>query len=208
MGRFQLSLTTLTDFQGNFAFGSCQWPLLCLILIIFLFPTLGFCDWDEACELAAARIQRTQELRQVPKLVFKTSQGDPCSAALGRALTGTGYQLVPSGPWPQVVITKRRESKNRFFWERPYKSYVFEVRISDRGKEIRSVKTAHTDTLSSPYQEPVRIFLALVLGGLIYWSIYQAGAYRSMWAWLIGGFVWILFVGFLGYGYFLPGILM
>jgi hypothetical protein len=66
----------------------------------------------------------------------------------------------------------------------------------------------NTNALPSPYQEPVRIFLALVLGGLIYWSIYQAGAYRSLWAWLIGGFVWILFVGFLAYGYFLPGILM
>jgi len=173
-----------------------------------LFPTPGFCDWDEACELAAARIQRTQELRQVPKLVFKTSQGDPCSAALGRALTGTGYQLVPSGPWPQVVITRQREGKNRFFWERPYRSYELEVRISDRGKEIRAVKAMNRNAPPSPYQEPVRIFLAIALGGLIYWSIYQAGAYRSLWAWLIGGFFWILFVGFLAYGYFLPGILM
>jgi len=179
-----------------------------LAAILALSSRPGFCDWDEACELAAARIQQTQELRQIPKLVFKTSQGDPCSAALGRALTGNGYQLVPAGPWPQVVITKQHEGKNRFFWERPYKSYVFEVRISDKGKEVRSVRAAHTDTLPSPYQEPVRIFLALALGGLIYWSIYQAGAYRSVWAWLIGAFVWILFVGFLAYGYFLPGILM
>jgi hypothetical protein len=208
MGLFQSSLNTLIEFQGDFTFRRCQWLLLSLILIVFIFPAPGSCDWDEACELAAARIQQTQELRQVPKLVFKNKQGDPCSAALGRALTGIGYQLVPVGPWPQVVITKQREGKNRFFWERPYKSYVFEVRISDKGKEIRSVRATHTDTLPSPYQEPIRIFLALALGGLIYWSIYQAGAYRSLWAWLIGVFVWILFAGFLAYGYFLPGILM
>jgi len=180
--------------------------LLAAILVLSSRP--GFCDWDEACELGVARIQQTQELSRVPKLVFVVEKDDPCSAALGRALTGIGYQLVPSGPWPQVVITKRREGKNRFFWERPYRSYELEVRISDKGKEIRSVKSMNTNTLPSPYQEPVRIFLALVLGGLIYWSIYQAGAYRSLWAWLIGGFFWILFLGFLAYGYFLPGILM
>jgi hypothetical protein len=179
-----------------------------LAAILALSSRPGFCGWDEACELGVDRIQQTQELSRVPKLVFAVEKDDPCSAALGRALTGIGYQLVPAGPWPQVVITKRREGKNRFFWERPYRSYELEISISDKGKEIRAVKAMNTNALPSPYQEPVRIFLALVLGGLIYWSIYQAGAYRSLWAWLIGGFVWILFVGFLAYGYFLPGILM
>ena len=176
-------------------------------LLVFFYPAFGICDWDDASRVAVSKIQETHELSQVPELVFVDSRANMPSEALTRSLTKAGYRLAPSGQSPRVEVTRSSLGKNRF-WERPYKSYVLEVRVLDRGKVIHSHRAVDVDRFDSPYQVPVRIFLALFAGGFIYWIIFQAGAYRKSWAWLAGGLLWILFLGFLAQGWFVLEIFM
>lgn len=176
-------------------------------LLVLLYPALGICDWDEASRVAVSKIQETHELSQVPELVFADSQANLPSEALTRSLTKAGYRLAASGQSPRVEVTRSYLGENRF-WERPYKSYVLEVRVLDRGKIIHSHRAVDVDRFDSPYQIPVRIFLALFTGGFIYWIIFQAGAYRKSWAWMAGGLLWILFLGFLAQGWFVLEIFM
>ena len=178
-----------------------------VVLLVFLYPALGLCDWDEACRVAVSKIQETHVLSQVPELVFADSRANVPSEALTRSLTKAGYRLATSGQSPRVEVTRSYQGKNRF-WERPYKSYVLEVRVLDRGKVIHSHRAVDVDRLDSPYQIPVRVFLALFAGCFIYWIIFQAGAYRKSWAWLTGGLLWILFLGFLAQGWFVLEIFM
>ncbi len=181
--------------------------LAAVALVLLLYPAFGLCDWDEACRVAVSKIKETHELSQIPELVFNDSRAGPPSQALMRSLTEAGYRLAPSGRAPRVELTRSQVGKNRF-WERPYRSYVLEVRVLDKGKVIHSHRAVDVDRFDSPYQIPVRIFLALLSGGLIYWAIFQAGAYRKVWAWMAGGLLWILLLGFLAQGWFVLEIFM
>ena len=181
--------------------------LATVALVLLIYPAFGLCDWDEACRVAVSKIKETHELSQIPELVFNDSRAGPPSQALMRSLTEAGYRLAPSGRSPQVEVTRSQVGENRF-WERPYKSYVLEVRVLDKGKVIHSYRAVDVDRFDSPYQLPVRIFLALLSGGLIYWAIFQAGAYRKVWAWMAGGLIWILLLGFLAQGWFVLEIFM
>ena len=181
--------------------------LATVALVLLLYPAFGLCDWDEACRVAVSKIKETHELSQIPELVFNDSRGGPPSQALLQSLTEAGYRLAPSGRAPRVEVTRSQVGENRF-WERPYKSYFLEVRVLDKGKVIHSHRAVDVDRFDSPYQLPVRIFLALLSGGLIYWAIFQAGAYRKVWAWMVGGFLWILLLGFLAQGWFVLEIFM
>ena len=195
-GSWKLNLTTSAPLF---------WTTVALLTIFY--PALGLCDWDEACRVAVSKIQETHELSQVPELVFNTSRADLLSEALVRSLTGAGYRLAPGGQSPRVEVIRSHLRANRF-WERPYKSYVLEVRVLDRGKVIHSHRAVDVDRFDSPYQIPVRVFLALFAGGFIYWIIFQAGAYRKSWAWMAGGLLWILFLGFLAQGWFVLEVFM
>ena len=176
-------------------------------VLALLYPALGRCDWYEASRVAVSKIQETHELSQIPELVFSDSRANLPSEALTRSLTEAGYRLAQSGRSPRVEVTRSYLGENRF-WERPYKSYVLEVRVLDKGKVIHSQRAVDVDRFDSPYQIPLRIFLALFSGGLIYWAIFQAGAYRKSWAWMAGGLLWILFLGFLAQGWFVLEIFM
>ncbi len=176
-------------------------------MLVLLYPVFGLCDWDEASRVAVSKIQETHELGQVPELVFNDYQGNPYSEALARSLTEAGYRLAPGGRFPRVEVTRSHLGESRF-WERPYRSYVLEVRVLDGGKVIHSHRAVDVDRYDSPYQIPVRIFLGLFSGALLYWAIFQAGAYRKSWAWMAGGLLWILFLGFLAQGWFVLEIFM
>ncbi len=181
--------------------------LALVFFFLFFFPGTGVCSWDKVSQLATYKIKETPGLDELPELVLERSAGKKFVLnALRRNLTEHGYRVAHAGPFPRVEVVRNYRKTSRF-WEKPYQAYVLELRITEKDKIIRQMRVPYVESVESPYQLPIRVFIAIIVAVFLYGFMVALSLHKSLKVWLVFGFAWIVLAAFLAQGYYLPEFL-
>jgi hypothetical protein len=173
--------------------------------VVVLWSNCAWADWQDAARNAVAKIesQHVNFKKNVPSLKFIYNADDPGENSLASALMNLGYTLSATDNFPEVKILKNIPIENKYFWERPYRGYFMQFKIRDGNKDMNAFTGYDLEFDSSPYQIPIRIFLIVLIGFVMYKFIYMQSLQYMKIVWVSSGFIWFLCILFLVQGYFI-----
>ena len=138
------------------------------------------------------------KLRDKPSIVFPSTRNTPVSQALAKSFTRKGFTLDARGSFTVILNESKEQSP---WWACPFQRYHANIKILGKGKtELFVDQIKFVERNMNIFQVLIRVFLALVLGFLVFRSIFKFNLQYSRITWVVSGMVWTGFISMLGWG--------